>query len=156
MKSNQHEPAAKQDAAQTSSHSLMAFIVVGGIGFLTDAGFLQLFAVVLQWNIYWARVLAFVPATLVTWLLNRTWSFRVASATPVHKGREYARYLIVQCFGVSVNFAIFSALVMLFPALKSYPIVPLAAGSAVGLVVNFTGSKLWVFAPARAVHTSDR
>lgn len=131
--------------AVAPTRSLLAFVIVGGIGFLTDAAFLQLFAIVLQVNIYLARVLAFVPATLVTWLLNRVWAFRVPASSARHKRREYMRYLIVQTCGVTINFAVFSSMVMLMPQLKSYPIVPLAVGSAFGLIVNYTGSRLWVF-----------
>lgn len=149
--SEHQSQAAVTVSRKLSSRELRAFIVVGAIGFVIDALFLQLFAVMLGVNIYLARLLAFVPATLVTWLLNRRWSFGVGPSTAAHKRREYSKYFAVQCCGVAVNFAVFSVLVMLLPALIRYPVLPLAVGSAFGLIVNYTGSRLWVFVANRAL-----
>ena len=119
---------------------------------MDDALFLTLFANVLGINIYLARFLSFCPATLVTWLLNRTWSFRVGAKSAAHKRREYLRYFTVQSCGVLVNFAVFSLLVALLPQLQRYPVIPLAVGSLFGLIVNYSGSRLWVFVTHAVAH----
>lgn len=48
-------------------------------------------------------------------------------------------------FGAGANLAIYSLCLLLWPQLVRWLVVPLAAGSAVGLVFNFIGSRLWVF-----------
>jgi len=131
--------------APLESRRILAFIVVGSVGFVTDALVLTLLVSLFGVNVYLARILSFVPATLVTWLLNRSWAFRATAAPVSERQREYLKYFVVQAGGVLVNFAIFSLLVAMLPELKPYPVIPLAAGSAFGLIVNYTGSRLWVF-----------
>jgi len=140
---------AAMEQASSESRRILAFIVVGGLGFVTDALVLTLLVSVFDVNVYLARVLSFLPATLVTWLLNRSWAFRANAAPLDARQREYMKYFVVQTGGVLVNFAIFSLLVALLPALKQYPVIPLAVGSAFGLIVNYTGSRLWVFVAHR-------
>jgi putative flippase GtrA len=143
-------PAALRRPAE--ARRIAAFAVVGGVGFATDALVLSVLVSVFGINIYVARALAFVPATLVTWLLNRSWSFRTHAAPAHQRRQEYLRYFVVQTGGVLVNFAVFALLVAMIPALRSYPVIPLAVGSAFGLIVNYSGARLWVFV---ARHTSS-
>jgi len=140
---------ATTEQASLESRRILAFIVVGAVGFVTDALVLTLLASVFGINVYLARVLSFVPATLVTWLLNRSWAFRATAAPVDARQREYLKYFVVQTGGVLINFAIFSLLLVLLPALKQYPVIPLAVGSAFGLIVNYTGARLWVFVAHR-------
>jgi len=131
---------------------VLAFIVVGGLGFVTDALVLTLLVSVLVVNVYLARALSFVPATLVTWLLNRSWAFRASAAPANERQREYLKYFVVQTGGVLVNFAVFSLMVALLPALRAYPVIPLAVGSLFGLVVNYSGARWWVFVAQGLAH----
>ena len=51
----------------------------------------------------------------------------------------------MQTAGVLLNFAVFVLVLQLFPESARYPVLPLAAGSAVAMVANFLGMRLFVF-----------
>jgi putative flippase GtrA len=60
---------------------------------------------------------------------------------------EATRYLTTQAVGAATNLMVFVALIESLPLLKGAPIIPLAAGAAFGLLVNYFASANWVFAP---------
>jgi putative flippase GtrA len=124
-------------------HELTSFAIAGAIGFGVDAlGFVFLFHV-LNFGHYVARLLAFMIAVTITWLLNRTYTFRVSRKERLHK--EYLAYLTAQSFGVLVNFGVFSFCIVSSEVLKQYPVVALVFGSGAAMVVNFISMKLVVF-----------
>ncbi|CAN7443111.1 GtrA family protein [Caballeronia sp. LjRoot31] len=124
---------------------LLAFGCVGAVGFAVDAGVLSLLAQKLGVNVYLARVISFLIAVFVTWLLNRTWVFKAAEGKTGDKRLEYISYFAVQSVGALLNLGVFAALVASHAALRAYPVVPLAAGSIVGMFFNYTGAHFWVF-----------
>ncbi len=120
----------------------LRYLVVGGIGFVVDAGVLWLM-VRAGANPWAARLVSFPAAVLVTWWLNRVWTFQSREASP---GREASTYFLVQIVGALTNFAVYSAVLAVIAPTAANAVLALAAGSAVGLVVNFAGAKLLVFA----------
>jgi putative flippase GtrA len=124
------------------------FLAVGAAGFAVDAGLLTVLAQAAGWNVYAARAVSFACAVSVTYLLNRRWAFRRTAAPAIH-GTEYARYLTVQVIAAFLNLAIFVVLVAALPALRALPVVPLAAGAAFGLALNYAGARMWVFRPGQ-------
>ncbi len=135
------------DPPEANSRAIIVgFAAVGGAGFVVDASILTILSQVLGVNIYESRVISFSAATLATWFLNRTFVFQRQALSPRSRSAEYVRYLLVQTGGALLNLAVFSVLIEWIPPLRFYPVVPLAAGAAVGLVFNFTGSRYWVFA----------
>ena len=125
---------------------LLNFTLVGGIGFVVDAGVLTALTALWGWDVYLARLLSFVLATLATWWLNRMRTFALPAGGPLaaHVG-EYARYVSVQVGGGLINLAVFSALILLEPRLRPLPVLPLAVGSGVALFWNYFGARLWVY-----------
>jgi putative flippase GtrA len=119
------------------------FIVVGGIGFLIDAGVLTLALHALTASVYVARALSFTTAVIATWLLNRMLVFDADAH--VSMIGEYGRYFATQVAGAVSNLGVFVALIAWMPRLGAMPVVPLAAGAALGALVNYAGSALWVF-----------
>ena len=132
----------------TGSVQIVGFAFVGGIGFLVDGGILTVASQVFGVNLYLSRALSFSVATLVTWLLNRSFVFAVATPLAEARGREYARYLAVQIAGALLNLGVFALLIALYPGLHSVPVVPLAVGALFGMVLNFLGARFWVFSPS--------
>lgn len=126
----------------------LRFGAVGATGFSVDAAILFVL-ITAGIDPYLARVLSFAAAVTVTWALNRAWTFK---SVPGHGGRNrYVRYLAVQIAAALVNYACYAGVLGFIPATPVNAVLALAAGSAVGLIVNFSGAKWLVFsaAPAR-------
>jgi putative flippase GtrA len=121
------------------------FTVIGGVGFLIDAGILTVLSQVFGVNLYISRLFSFACASLSTWLLNRSFTFSDATRDVDVNSSEYFRYITVQIIGAFLNLAVFSVLIATFPALQKLPVLPLAVGAIFGLLFNFMGARLWVY-----------
>lgn len=122
------------------------FLVVGGCGFLTDAAVLSIAHHGAGLAALPARAISFSVAVLVTWLLNRQWSFGVSVPATL---AEFARYLSVQSVGLAINFGAYSVCVAGFPPPIGEPLVALAVGSALAMGFNFLGARR-IFARPRS------
>jgi len=121
-----------------------SFILVGSLGFVVDAAVLSLLVHVWGWGPYSARALSFVPAVTATWYCNRRWVF---SGTK-DPAREYGAYFGAQVVGAAVNLGTYVLVLAAFPVVARFPLLPLAVGSAVALVFNYTAASRFVFATA--------
>ena len=115
---------------------------MGVVGFLVDAG--VLLALLKTLGPYWGRLISFSTAVLVTWALNRSITF---STTKKYYGRlrEFSRYFLAMIGGGTTNYVLYAILVFSVSPVQSWPILGVAAGSIVGLAVNFTLARWWVF-----------
>ncbi len=120
-----------------------AFVVVGTVGFVVDASILATLVHGYQWGDYTARLVSFAFAVTVTWLLNRSYVF---ASTRTHNRRsEYTRYLTVQGMGIAINFLVYSLCIASYPLMDQWPVLALAVGSAVALIFNYAGARVFVF-----------
>ncbi len=119
------------------------FIAVGCIGFAVDAGCFYLLADTVGLSPLLARLLAFVPATVVTWVLNRSLSFSGVGQAHRGLGTQYLCYVAVQGLGIALSMGVFYATLH---AWHMPPMLALALGSLTAMALNFTGSRLFVFA----------
>ena len=78
-----------------------------------------------------------------TWLLNRSYVF--ADRRTHNRRSEYTRYLTVQGIGMAINFLIYSLCIISSPLMDQWPVLALAVGSAVALIFNFAGARIFVF-----------
>ncbi len=128
---------------------LSRFGVVGVIGFVVDGGLLYLL-LLQSFDPYLARAITFPTAVTVTWYLNRRWTF-AARGAPAGKGRDYWRYVLVQVVGAASNYAVYAVILLFVSHTPAHALGALALGALAGLVVNFAGSRWWVFVdPQRA------
>lgn len=120
----------------------MRFGVVGTIGFIVDGGMLWalLFAGL---NPYAARALSFPIAVVVTWALNRVWTF--SSADKTGKRRQFNRYLAVQLVGAGANYCVYSSIIRTFGHAGQVVFTALVVGSFVGMFLNFWGARRLIF-----------
>jgi len=133
-------------APEAWCRQMFAFAVVGVIGFAIDAAILTVLVLAFGVSPYPARAVSFTVAVAGTWLINRHWTFRAARRVSKSIATEYMRYLFVQTLGAASNLGVFAFALAMDPDLTHYPVIPLAMGAAVGLAVNFAGSRRWVFA----------
>jgi putative flippase GtrA len=120
-----------------------AFVVVGGIGFIVDAGILSALVHGYGWGDYTARLVSFAGAVSVTWALNRKFAF--ADHRTVSRKQEYTRYLTVQGVGMGINFLVYSLCIASSALMDTWPVLALAVGSAVALIFNYVGARMFVF-----------
>lgn len=125
-----------------------SFLAVGTLGFCVDAAVLTALANGASLNPYFARLFSFPAAVFATWTLNRRFTFASSARSAQDRAIEYGRYFTVQLLGAGANLVVYALCLFLWPQLVRWLVVPLAAGSAVGLIFNFAGSRLWVF-PSR-------
>lgn len=128
---------------------ILVFAAVGGVGFAIDAGVLTVMMQLLGFNLYVSRLTSFSCASLATWLLNRSLTFRTATRGVEASGSEYFRYVTVQIVGAMINLLVFVLLVQLRPTLSELPVVPLAVGAVFGLLFNFAATRFWVYPDRR-------
>lgn len=121
---------------------VMRFGIVGAVGFAVDGGLLWLL-VSLDFNPYLARALSFPIAVIVTWALNRNWTFR--ETRDISRQGQLRRYFGVQTFGTLTNYAIYSAVIGLFGAAGMTIFVAFALGSFIGSFINFFGARKLAF-----------
>lgn len=122
---------------------LVLFGVAGVLGFIVDAGIVQLLVSGPAWNPYLARLVSFLAAATTTWLFNRHFTFR--SLRHYSLAGEWLRYLLAMSGGFALNYAIYSYLVFHYPVVKQFPALGVAAGSLAGLAVNFASSRYWIY-----------
>ena len=139
---NAAAPAHGGLAAQIPS-----FAAVGVIGYFVDAGITFVCAKYFGLPPMIARPPGFIIATIVNFLLNRSITFRHSGA-PLF--RAFLRYCGVASAGLAVNYAVYSACVVLAPSLGIAvrpAILPLfvAAGSAAAMGLTFVGFRFFAF-----------
>src|SRR5271156_3447165 len=108
-------PSALRSAAPARSRpagQLASFAVVGVVGYVVDSAITYASAKYLGLSPELARPPGFVVATIVNFLLNRAITFRGAGAPLL---RAFLRYWLVASAGLAVNFAVYSACVLLAP-----------------------------------------
>jgi putative flippase GtrA len=127
--------------------SLLRFGVVGCIGFVVDYTVLQLLVTAVGMDAKLAQIPAFGVAVLVTWMLNRVWTFNAAGRDS--KVRQAALYIGVQCVGAGTNYVVFTGLLLIAPDLKAWLVIPLGIGAIVAMGLTFLGSKYLAFRERR-------
>lgn len=128
--------------SRKTAFQFLRFGSTGAIGFSIDASILYAL-VALGFDAYLSRVISFSAAVTITWLINRSWTFRSTENT--ENNNRFLRYLLVQMTAVSVNYAFYAAVLAFIPVTPANAVFALAVGSIFGLIVNFAGAKAFVF-----------
>jgi putative flippase GtrA len=131
------------------------FATVGGIGFVVD---LAIFNALLFWgddgigplhdSPLWAKTLAVVGATSITYTGNRLWTFRHRARTGL--AREYTLFFVLNGVGLGIALAClgFSRYVLGLSGPLADNIAANVVGLLLGTLFRFWSYRTWVF-PAR-------
>lgn len=123
---------------------LFRFAVVGVAGFTVDGGLLHWLVASGLCGPIAARAISFPAAVLATWYLHRRITF--PDRGPVL--RSLWRYLLVSSAGTTLNFVVYSALVVGVGWMAAQPLVPFAIASAVAMAFNYLGARHFAFGDA--------
>jgi putative flippase GtrA len=139
---------ALYDGLSEGQRQFLKFSFVGGVGFVVDAGTFTILTKLAGLDLVTARVLSsLVFGMTATYLLNRYVTFRAQRSGSIF--REYLRFAAANIIGNLLNIGTHALLVENLALFHRLPILGIVAGTAVGLVFNFTGSKYFVFRPAK-------
>ena len=120
---------------------LFRFLLVGGVGFVVDAGVLMFLIRLGQVSRIGARIPSFLIAVTVTWWLHRTFTFK-------GKGRaapslsEWGHFVLANALGNAFKLGVYWALIGL---LGWEPLPALGVASIAAAAVNYGMSARWVF-----------
>lgn len=129
-------------------HEVMLFAVGGGIGFVVDAGIVQMLVSFAHVNPYIGRIISFLVAATITWWWNRSHTFSAR-----HSGRslfgEWLHWMALMSGGAAVNYGAFVACLLAFPSWHKWPVLAVAVGSAIAAGVNFISARTLLFKRAK-------
>jgi putative flippase GtrA len=123
---------------------LIGFAAGGILGLLIDASIVQSLVRLAGWNPYLARVISFTVAATFTWWWSRkvTFAHRVSGRAAHH---EWLHWMALMLVGALVNLGVYVIALKLFPALRVWPAIAVAAGSAAGAAFNFLSARAALF-----------
>lgn len=119
------------------------FGLAGVVGYLVDAGSTLLLAGTL--GPYLARIPAFIGAASVTWLINRSTTFKHSDKRHDNLVKEYFHYLSIMIVGLIANYIVYAIAVKIIGQTTFAILLSVALGSLAGMVVNYFNSKKYIF-----------
>ena len=130
------------DSGKKKLTEIIHFGLAGVAGFISDYLTTLIFSLFV--SPYIARLPAFISATITTWLLNRTYTFKdkshYASAL-----KEYVHYTSLMLVGLLVNYSVYAVVYAFLSSSNGRLILSVAAGSLSGMAINYLLSKKYIY-----------
>ncbi|WP_108945414.1 GtrA family protein [Shewanella halifaxensis] len=123
------------------------FLLVGAGVFVVDFSLFLILTNLLELQFMLARSIAFLIAVVVSWLVNRNWTFSGRLAQP--KLKQLTKSLSVAIAAASMNLLTFYTVnTVLFERVANLTVanfIGFALGVLAGLIVNWLGANYWTF-----------
>ena len=119
------------------------FLIVGLLGTLTNLTLFYIF--VDRWTFapIPVSIVTFVISSIQNYYLNHIWTFSDRTVNQPFELINYLKYLFIALAGLVINLFLLGVILVLFsPPLK---VMAQAFGIAGGTIINFIGSKYWIF-----------
>ncbi len=129
----------------------LRFAMVGGAGFLVDAGLLALLHHGGGLDPLSARGISIAFAAFATWRLNRSLTF---GASPENQAAEGLRYALVAALAAGLNYVLYAAALLAWPGLPPDPAVIAATFAA--MAFSYAGYSRYVFQRPRPATLAPR
>lgn len=143
------------DNLSLGQKQFIKFSFVGGVGFIVDTS--TYFILTRYFGV--GLAIARIPSSLVfgmttTFMLNRYLTFRdQRDGSMLH---QYLRFAAANIIGNLLNVGTHMLLVENVAFVHRFPLTGIVAGTFVGLIFNFIGSKYFAFRPAKAQTGQDQ
>lgn len=124
---------------KTTIDRLARFGLVGGIGFVIDAGLTTALQAA-GLGIFSSRLIAITCAMLTTWRLNRALTFGASQTSQVSEG---TRYMMIAGLAALVNYTVYIILMLIIPDMIAA--LAVAAATGISMVVSYLGYSRHVF-----------
>jgi putative flippase GtrA len=135
------------DRLTLGQQQFLKFSLVGGVGFVVDAGSYFILTRYLGGGLVSSRfVSSLVLGMTTTFLLNNFMTFRGHGSGSIFS--RYLKFAAANIIGNLLNVGTHAALVESLALFHRIPLLGVVAGTVVGLIFNFTGSKYFVFRSA--------
>ena len=121
------------------------FVLVGAAGFVVDAGLSNLLVFAAHLSPLLSRIPAFCAATLVTYAAHRLFTFRDRRIGVL---MGWLKYVASTSLGAVANYGVFTIMVAYVVHGPWAVLLAIAAGSIVGLGLNYVCSVKLVFRPS--------
>ena len=119
---------------------ILRFVMVGGIGFVADAAMLALLLAATPLGPFVARLLSIGFGLTVTWLCNRTLTFRPSSRGMLREGARYGGVGITTSI---VNYLVYGVLLLAMPSMA--PLLAMVVASLAAMALSYLGYSRLVF-----------
>jgi putative flippase GtrA len=140
-------PKRIYDGLSEGQRQFLKFSMVGGVGFTVDAGTYFVMTHYLGGGLDSSRfVSSLIFGMTTTFFLNRYLTFRGQGSGSLFN--QYLRFAAANIVGNLLNIGTHVALVENLALFHRIPLLGVVAGTFVGLIFNFTGSKYFVFRQA--------
>jgi len=118
---------------------LLRFCTVGLLNTIVDFG---LFSLLIFVGVpYWiSQILSYIAGVTNSFIFNRTWTFQVKQKTKFY---EVAKFIVVNTFSLVVSLGL---LYIFHDKMQMTLWISKVLASSFGIIVNYFGSRLWVFA----------
>jgi putative flippase GtrA len=140
-------PKRIYDGLTLGQQQFLKFSMVGGVGFTVDAGTFFVLTHYLSGGLVSSRfVSSLVFGMTTTFVLNSALTFRGHGHGSIFS--RYLRFAAANIVGNLLNVGTHAVLVENLALFHRIPLLGVVAGTFVGLVFNFAGSKYFVFRQA--------
>ena len=119
------------------------FLIVGLLGTVTNISIFYLFVDRLFYPPIQISITGFILASIQNYIFHNNWTFLNESKKRSLSKTDYFKYLSVSVMSLAVNLSVLQfVLVQYNPSIKA---VGQLIGIASGTLINYLGSKKWVF-----------
>lgn len=125
--------------------TFVRFGIIGALGFAADA--IALYALRADLGLMTAKVVSYIIAVTVTWVLNRTFTFQ--SHDP-KRMQQWLKYAVVYCATGGLHLIVFAYLINRYTIMHDQPIYALFITAAINALINFFVVQRVAFKPATA------
>jgi putative flippase GtrA len=128
------------EAVTSEAGRFLRFAVVGGIGFVIDAGLLALLHYAGGVDPFLARLVSISASAFSTWRMNRALTFGASARKQAVEG---LRYGTVAGLTAGVNYLVYALALIIWPALP--PVIAAVLATLIAMGFSYAGYSRFVF-----------